>query len=90
MQMEEIRKLLKEQMKVDDESNEYSTEFISAVEDNGTIRVPEQYLHDISSPVRVIVFTDDEIQGGNEKKRFSAMKIKTKGFRFDRNEANER
>jgi hypothetical protein len=65
-------------------------EFISAVEDDGIIRIPPQYLHDISSPVKVIVLSDDEIQGGNDKKHFSAMKIKTKGFKFDRNEANER
>jgi hypothetical protein len=65
-------------------------EFSSAVEGNGIIRIPEQYLSGISSPVKVIVFTNDEIQGNCKKKHFSAIKIKTKGFKFDRNDANER
>jgi hypothetical protein len=64
-------------------------EFRSVVEDNGIIRIPEQYLHSISSPVKVIVFTNDEIQSNSNKKHFSAMKIKTKGFKFNRDEANE-
>jgi hypothetical protein len=65
-------------------------EFSSVVEDNGIIRIPEQYLHDISSHVKVIVFTNDEIQSNCKRKHFFAIKIKTKGFKFDRNDANER
>ena len=65
-------------------------EFSSIVEDNGIIRIPEQYVHNISSAVKVIVFTNDEIQNNNKRKHFSAIKIKTKGFKFDRDEANER
>ena len=64
-------------------------EFSSVVEDNGIIRIPEQYLSNISSPVKVIVFSNDEIQNNDKTKHFSAMKIKTKDFKFDRNEANE-
>ena len=65
-------------------------EFSAAVEDNGIIRIPGKYLHNISSPVKVIVLTNDETQSSNKSKHFSAMKIRTKGFKFDRNEANER
>ncbi|MDR2516218.1 MAG: hypothetical protein LBC88_02420 [Spirochaetaceae bacterium] len=64
-------------------------EFNSVVEDNGIIRIPEQYLRDISSPVKVIVFANDEIKSNSNRKNFSAIKIKTKGFKFDRNDANE-
>jgi hypothetical protein len=64
-------------------------EFSSAVEANGVIRIPEQYLPNISSPVKVIVCINDEIQSAG-KKTFSAIKLKTRGFKFDRNEANER
>ena len=64
-------------------------EFSSAVEANGVIRIPEQFLPNISSPVKVIVYLNDGIQSA-DKKTFSAMKLKTKDFKFDRNEANER
>ena len=65
-------------------------EFNLAVEDNGIIRIPEQYLHNISYPAKVIVLTNDEIQSNSKRKHFSAMKIRTKGFKFDGNETNER
>ena len=65
-------------------------EFRSVVEDNGIIRIPEQYRHNISSPVKVIIFTNDAMQNNVSSKHFSAMKIKTKGFKFNRDAANER
>ncbi|MDR2481256.1 MAG: hypothetical protein LBD07_03065 [Spirochaetaceae bacterium] len=65
-------------------------EFNSVVEDNGIIRIPEQYLHGISSPVKVIVLADDDVRDSGKRKHFSAMKIRTKGFTFNRDEANER
>ena len=68
-------------------------EFSSVVEGNGIIRIPEQYLRNISSPVKVIVFTEDTIQrsiSSGKRKHFSAIKIRTKGFKFDRDDANER
>ena len=64
-------------------------EFSTAVEDHGIIRIPEEYLKDISSTVKVIIFTkNDEHQP--KRKTFKAMKIHTKGFKFNREEANER
>jgi 5S rRNA maturation endonuclease (ribonuclease M5) len=65
-------------------------EFSSVVENNGVIHIPEKYLDSISSPVKVIVFTNEDIQNNNVRKQFSAIKVKTKGFKFNRNEANGR
>jgi hypothetical protein len=46
-------------------------------------------LHNISSPVKIILLANNEMQ--NKKgKIFSAIKLKTKGFKFDRDVANER
>jgi hypothetical protein len=64
-------------------------EFSSVVENEGIIRIPRHYLPNISSPVKVILLTNEETRSG-KKKRFSAIKLKTKGFTFDRNAANER
>ena len=65
-------------------------EFNSAIGNDGIIRVPEQYLGNISSPVKVILLVDsNEETHKNRSGCFSAMKLKTKGFRFDRDAANE-
>jgi hypothetical protein len=64
-------------------------EFSSIIEDEGIIHVPEEYLQNISSPVKVIILTNTESQN-TKKKHFSAIKLKTRGFKFDRNAANER
>jgi hypothetical protein len=39
--------------------------------------------------VKVILLSNEETEN-NSKKQFSAMKLKTRGFKFDRNAANER
>jgi hypothetical protein len=63
-------------------------EFNSIVENEGVIHIPKQYLVKISSPVKIILLTnEDTLQ--NKSKHFSAMKLKTKGFKFDRASANE-
>jgi hypothetical protein len=64
-------------------------EFNSIIEDNGIIHIPAQYLQNISSPVKVILLTNNGSQSKTGK-TFSAMKLKTKGFNFDRDIANER
>jgi len=64
-------------------------EFSSVVEEKGIIQIPEQYLQNITSPVRIILLTNEKTPVDN-KKRFSAMRLKTKGFKFDRDAANER
>jgi hypothetical protein len=64
-------------------------EFSSVIEDDGIIHIPSQYLQNISSPVKVILLANNEDQN-KKKKIFSAIKLKTKGFKFDRDVANER
>jgi hypothetical protein len=72
--------------------------FQSVVEDN-TIHVPEQYQLGNSSPVLVTItlLSDDKPiiiprrkQGRVTEANFTALKIDTKNFKFNREEANER
>jgi hypothetical protein len=64
-------------------------EFSSVIEDDGIIHIPSQYLQNIYSPVKVILLANNETQNKTEK-IFSAIKLKTRGFKFDRDIANER
>ena len=64
-------------------------EFNSVVEKEGIIHIPQRILDDISSPVRVIILADEKA-GNNVKGDFSALSLETKGFKFNREEANER
>jgi len=64
-------------------------EFSSVVEEKGIIKIPERYLQNITSPVRIILLTNEKTPV-DKKKRFSAMRLKTKGYKFDRDAANER
>ena len=63
-------------------------EFNSTI-NNGIINIPEQYRDKMPSTVKVIVLAHDK-QTKAEDKKFSAIRLKTKGFRFNREEANER
>ena len=63
-------------------------EFSSVVGNEGVIHIPKQYLEQISSPVKIILLTSEETLQ-NKNKHFSAIKLKTKGFKFDRETANE-
>ena len=64
-------------------------EFSSVVEKEGIIYIPQQYLSNISSPVKVILLSKEK-KAGNGHKNFSAISLETKGFKFNRDEANER
>jgi hypothetical protein len=64
-------------------------EFSSVIENDGIIHIPSQYLQNISSPVKVILLANNQTQNKTGK-IFSAIKLKTKGFKFDRDAANER
>ena len=64
-------------------------EFSSVVSKEGTIHIPLQYLKNISSPVKVILLTNEKATNGKNK-HFSAITLETKGFKFNRDEANER
>ena len=63
-------------------------EFNSVVE-KGNIRIPDKYLDKIQSPVKVIILSQEN-QFKNIKKKFNALSLDTRGFRFDKDEANER
>jgi hypothetical protein len=63
-------------------------EFNSVVESEGVIHIPRQYLEKISSPVKIILLTNEDALH-KKSKNFSAMKLRTKGFKFDREFANE-
>ncbi len=58
---------------------------------NVHLSVPENY---IGKEMEVIAFTIKEglekKEAGNKKVTFSALSIDTKGYKFDRDEANER
>jgi hypothetical protein len=64
-------------------------EFNSIIEDNGIIHIPSQYLQNISAPVKIILPANDGSQSKTGK-TFSAIKLKTEGFKFNRDIANER
>ena len=57
-----------------------------------SFNIPDKY---IGKKIEVIAFAVDEPSGdiiysNKDKKSFSAIKIKTKGYKFNRDEANER
>jgi hypothetical protein len=65
-------------------------EFSSTISDDGAIYIPKQYLGKLASPVKIILLSDDETVQNSKRKHFSAVKMKTKGVKFDRVVANER
>jgi hypothetical protein len=63
-------------------------EFNSIIENEGVIHIPKEYLLKISSPVKIILLANEETLQ-NKRKHFSFLTLKTKGFKFDREQANE-
>ena len=65
-------------------------EFNAVVRD-GIIRLPKHYSNEKLLNVRVILLTD-KVKKGSElgNKKFTAMRLKTKGFIFNREETYER
>jgi hypothetical protein len=69
-----------------------SMEFNSVIEGD-IIRVPEQYKNIAGSAVRVIIMPSDESAPKRKTlgpEDFTELKIRTRGWKFDRDEANER
>ena len=69
-------------------------EFITKTED-GIIKIPKKYLNNVLGEVHVIILIDTEKikkQKIVKKKdlNLTSLKVKTKGLKFNRNEANER
>ncbi|MDR1342794.1 MAG: hypothetical protein LBK18_06015 [Prevotellaceae bacterium] len=64
-------------------------EFNSVIHE-GMIHIPEQYKDKLPLSVRVIIYPNTFVSGVDNRKKFTAMKLKTKNFVFNRDEANER
>ena len=65
-------------------------EFKTSV-NNGIINIPVEYRNKISNKVKVILLSDEPIKNKAKKKiMFNAMKLDTRGFVFNREDANER
>jgi hypothetical protein len=63
----------------------------NAVVEGDIIHIPEQYRNQHLSSVRVILLPDvNDFSQSTEKKKFTSMRLQTKGFKFNREEANER
>lgn len=56
---------------------------------NGIVQIPEHYLDWKNKTVKVILL-DSETKKTVKPIRFNAIKLKTKGYHFNRDEANER
>lgn len=69
-------------------------EFITK-QKNGTIEIPKKYLNSLKKDqfrVIILINAEQEAQKTTEGKKplFKALQIKTKGFKFDREDANKR
>jgi hypothetical protein len=60
-----------------------------AVIENGTIRVPDEYLKASVQKVKVLLLPDAP-RTADKSRFFPDLKLSTKGMRFDREEANAR
>ena len=66
-----------------------AVEFESII-DNGIIRIPNEIKNQIGEQVKVILLSKETGKFQKRIKDFSAISINTKGFVFDRDEANVR
>ena len=64
-----------------------------ATPENGIIKIPEQFRNRITSGVKVVLFEEKKFGGEEAGRRtdlLSPVSIDTRGWKFDREEANER
>jgi hypothetical protein len=64
-----------------------------SVIDGDKIHIPEKLIGNIGASVRVIIFPNDTISSERKPatlEDFTDLKIPTKGWKFNRDEANER
>lgn len=67
-------------------------EFIATAQ-KGTIKIPKEYQEQLQNQFRVIILQEEpchEVKKTPKKRILSAVKIKTKGLKITRDEANER
>jgi hypothetical protein len=62
----------------------------NAVMEHGSIPVPKEYQDKIPGKFQVIVKAEEENATNDDDLTFTAMELDTKGFVFNRDEANER
>ena len=62
-------------------------EFNTTIE-KGMINIPANILNNLSAQVRVVIQSNKEYNF--TKQNFTALKLQTQGFKFNRDEANER
>ena len=65
-----------------------TVEFNATVK-NGIIPIPRQYINSVSNKVRVIIFSEANVEKPKKKKIYS-LGIDMTGYKFNREEANER
>ncbi len=58
-------------------------EFVGEVED-GAIKIPHRYLQKVKEECRVIILVEEAAPQKIEKRELTAMRIRTKGFKFNR------
>jgi len=50
------------------------------------IEIPEEYINQISGEFRVILLLDEKPKKANRKRKFKALSVDTKNFKFNRDE----
>ncbi len=56
--------------------------------DKGIIKIPEEFRNKLDQEVRVILLLEETEEKYSGRPRFTAAKIKTKDFKFNREEAS--
>jgi hypothetical protein len=65
-------------------------EFVTHKKNNRTIEIPEEYADEVSGEFRVILILDAQPQKKVPcERKFEAVRIKTQGFKFNRDEIYE-
>ena len=67
----------------------FAVEFDAKI-DSGIIKIPDKYMKRLGSKVKVIILTGETREELRASHSFNSIAIKTKGFKFDREAANER
>ena len=65
----------------------YAVEFDAKINE-GAIKIPNKYVNRLGEKVKVIILSGEEEK--NSVFSFDSVRINTKGFKFDREVANER
>ena len=67
---------------------QHAVEFVTKKKQGKMIEIPAKYVDDIKGEFRVILILNTEVKPKVVKKRvFKAFKVKTKGFKFNRDDA---